>query len=192
VDAPLERSGARTTARSRWAWHYKQYDKDPSFAEAEKKARAEQPGLWKDKDPMPPWEWRKKEREKRKESTANQKGQSNDPGKLRETGKTNANRIAGIDENRIVKLVPIYGERVIGDEDARDNEDMFYVCSPGNPNAEIFLYEIVYCDNETYIAHPKVVDKALGVNRKPRQKIGFQLPVRKERKSGEGQGEDES
>ena len=47
------------------AWHYKQYagEQSPedrerySFAEVE--ARARRAGLWREADPVPPWEWRK-------------------------------------------------------------------------------------------------------------------------------------
>lgn len=46
------------------AWHYKQYEKDQpqadriSYASAERQARNLQIGLWADKSPTPPWEWR--------------------------------------------------------------------------------------------------------------------------------------
>jgi endonuclease YncB( thermonuclease family) len=48
------------------AWHYKSYSKDKKLAEAEEKVRKEKRGLWADKDPEPPWELRKKERERGK------------------------------------------------------------------------------------------------------------------------------
>jgi endonuclease YncB( thermonuclease family) len=47
------------------AWHYKQYlseqpkaDRD-AYAQAEQTARAQAVGLWKDKSPTPPWEFRR-------------------------------------------------------------------------------------------------------------------------------------
>jgi len=46
------------------AWHYKYYVKDQppedrvSYAAAEDEARAAHRGLWKDANPVPPWEWR--------------------------------------------------------------------------------------------------------------------------------------
>jgi len=43
-----------------FAWHYKQYSKSAEFATAEEEARKAKKGLWADKDPMPPWEFRKK------------------------------------------------------------------------------------------------------------------------------------
>jgi len=42
-----------------WAWHYKQYDKDKRFAEAEVKAKAARKGLWGGQNPVAPWDWRK-------------------------------------------------------------------------------------------------------------------------------------
>ena len=48
------------------AWHYKQYQRDQSpadqqsYAATEDVARAAQVGLWRDVDPMPPWEFRHK------------------------------------------------------------------------------------------------------------------------------------
>jgi endonuclease YncB( thermonuclease family) len=43
-----------------WAWHYKQYSKSEVLAQAEKKAKANNLGLWSDKDPTPPWDFRHK------------------------------------------------------------------------------------------------------------------------------------
>jgi endonuclease YncB( thermonuclease family) len=48
------------------AWHYKQYAKEQlpadraRYAKAEEDAGAEDAGLWRDKLPVPPWEFRKK------------------------------------------------------------------------------------------------------------------------------------
>ena len=41
------------------AWHYKQYSKDQELASAEIDARKKQLGLWSEKSPLAPWEWRK-------------------------------------------------------------------------------------------------------------------------------------
>lgn len=46
--------------RSGMAWHYSYYDNTPSYAEAEKNARAQRLGLWRDNHPTNPYEWRKK------------------------------------------------------------------------------------------------------------------------------------
>lgn len=48
------------------AWHYKQYSKSKELAEAEDNAQKAKKGLWADNEPLPPWEFRKKEREKSK------------------------------------------------------------------------------------------------------------------------------
>jgi micrococcal nuclease len=42
-----------------YAWQYKRYSKDPEYGELEAAARAASLGLWQDKNPIPPWEWRK-------------------------------------------------------------------------------------------------------------------------------------
>jgi micrococcal nuclease len=46
--------------RAGLAWHYKQHDKNPSWAAIEQRARSEKLGLWADPQATPPWEWRKK------------------------------------------------------------------------------------------------------------------------------------
>ena len=58
VDANLEQ------VKAGFAWHYKQYAKEQSrsdrasYARAEDTARSSRLGLWRDANPMPPWEWR--------------------------------------------------------------------------------------------------------------------------------------
>ena len=44
------------------AWRYPQYDKPGEFTAAEADAREHNRGLWVDRDPVPPWEWRKMKR----------------------------------------------------------------------------------------------------------------------------------
>ena len=50
------------------AWHYKQYESEQTkedreiYAQAELSARANAIGLWKDKQPIPPWEYRKQQK----------------------------------------------------------------------------------------------------------------------------------
>jgi endonuclease YncB( thermonuclease family) len=50
------------------AWHYKQYKSDQpkedreTYAQAELAARSMAVGIWKDKNPTPPWEFRKQQR----------------------------------------------------------------------------------------------------------------------------------
>jgi len=41
------------------AWHYKKYSRDPELAKLEFEARSKKVGLWKEPDPVPPWEWRR-------------------------------------------------------------------------------------------------------------------------------------
>jgi micrococcal nuclease len=41
------------------AWHYKKYDSRPEMAAREQAAKRAKVGLWEDRDPIPPWEWRK-------------------------------------------------------------------------------------------------------------------------------------
>ena len=57
-DANLEQ------VRAGFAWHYKAYQKEQSvvdrtlYADAEAAARSARSGLWRDPQPMAPWEWR--------------------------------------------------------------------------------------------------------------------------------------
>jgi endonuclease YncB( thermonuclease family) len=52
-----------------FAWHYKAYMREQSlddralYSDAEEDAKAEKLGLWSDKDPIPPWAWRKGQRQ---------------------------------------------------------------------------------------------------------------------------------
>lgn len=41
------------------AWHFRRYSRDKKLQALEDKARAEKVGLWKDKNPIPPWDWRR-------------------------------------------------------------------------------------------------------------------------------------
>lgn len=62
-DANLEQ------VRRGWAWHYKKYEREQEpedrniYAEAEVGARMARRGLWADRDPIPPWDWRKSKRD---------------------------------------------------------------------------------------------------------------------------------
>jgi len=40
------------------AWHYLRYSKAEALTAAEREARAAGRGLWADREPVPPWEWR--------------------------------------------------------------------------------------------------------------------------------------
>lgn len=48
------------------AWHYTTYSKSKELAKAEADARMGKKGLWVDKEPVSPWEFRKTERQKQK------------------------------------------------------------------------------------------------------------------------------
>jgi len=54
-----------TQVRAGMAWHYKAYQREQPvldqrvYAEAEIKAAADRQGLWVDRNPVAPWEWRK-------------------------------------------------------------------------------------------------------------------------------------
>jgi len=44
------------------AWHFKKYSKDTVYAQLEVQARRKKTGLWKDAQPIAPWDWRKHKR----------------------------------------------------------------------------------------------------------------------------------
>ena len=48
------------------AWQYRDYNKDESYAEAERLARESKKGLWLDKNPIRPQDFRKEHRNKKK------------------------------------------------------------------------------------------------------------------------------
>jgi endonuclease YncB( thermonuclease family) len=58
VDVCLEQ------VKAGYAWHFKRYQHEQSpedrqlYAQAEDEARVNEKGLWRDKNPIPPWEWR--------------------------------------------------------------------------------------------------------------------------------------
>jgi micrococcal nuclease len=48
------------------AWHFTRYSDDQRLAAAEREARAARRGLWRDPAPVPPWEWRASEAERKR------------------------------------------------------------------------------------------------------------------------------
>lgn len=55
----------REIVKAGYAWWYRKYSTDESLGALEEEARKAKRGLWQDKEPMPPWEWRKLQREKK-------------------------------------------------------------------------------------------------------------------------------
>lgn len=51
VNAELVREGM--------VWVYRQYGNDPTLNAIEAAAKEQKRGLWRDREPVPPWEWRK-------------------------------------------------------------------------------------------------------------------------------------
>lgn len=49
----------REMVRQGWAWHYRQYSDDPELARAEAAARKARRGLWAERNPVAPWDWRR-------------------------------------------------------------------------------------------------------------------------------------
>jgi micrococcal nuclease len=49
------------------AWHYLRYSDDATLADAEREARAAGRGLWRDREPVPPWEWRASEKGRKRQ-----------------------------------------------------------------------------------------------------------------------------
>ena len=47
------------------AWRYVQYDKKGEFTQVGQAAKTARKELWADASPVPPWEWRKSEKERR-------------------------------------------------------------------------------------------------------------------------------
>lgn len=62
VILPDGRSLNRELVRAGLAWWYRKYSKDKSLGELEEEARSARRGLWIDSNPIPPWEFRKKEK----------------------------------------------------------------------------------------------------------------------------------
>ena len=47
--------------RAGLAWHFRAHSSDALLAREETEARAARRGLWADKDPVPAWDWRRRE-----------------------------------------------------------------------------------------------------------------------------------
>ena len=60
-----ERDISLEMVKDGFAWHYKRYSKEAALADAEKEARKAGRGLWSDREPTPPWEWRRERKAKK-------------------------------------------------------------------------------------------------------------------------------
>lgn len=57
--------------RAGMAWWYRRYaQEDTTLAQLEAEARAARRGLWRDPHPVPPWEWRRTQRQGQRPSSA--------------------------------------------------------------------------------------------------------------------------
>ncbi len=55
---PDGRSLNHELVRAGLAWMYRRYTNDQSLSDLEEEARVARRGLWADRNPIPPWEWR--------------------------------------------------------------------------------------------------------------------------------------
>lgn len=53
-----------------FAWHYVKYSDSQSLASAEAAAREKKLGLWHDRDPAAPWDWRATQKQKQKRASS--------------------------------------------------------------------------------------------------------------------------
>ena len=63
VYLPDGRNLNREIVAAGYAWWYRKYSNDQTLGRLEEEARRDRRGLWRDKNPVPPWEWRKLKRE---------------------------------------------------------------------------------------------------------------------------------
>lgn len=49
----------REIVKAGYAWWFRKYSKDQSLGRLEEEARLSRRGLWQDRNPVPPWDWRK-------------------------------------------------------------------------------------------------------------------------------------
>ncbi len=52
--------------RAGLAWHYRRYSANSTFQALEEQARRERRGLWQEKNPVPPWEYRRNQERPRR------------------------------------------------------------------------------------------------------------------------------
>ena len=59
VYTPDGKDAAAEMLKAGMAWHYKQHNKSAEYAELEQEAQKAKRGLWADKNPVAPWEFRR-------------------------------------------------------------------------------------------------------------------------------------
>ena len=62
VFLPDGRNLNREIVAAGYAWWYRKYSADQSLGRLEEEAQRGRRGLWQDKNPVPPWEWRRQKR----------------------------------------------------------------------------------------------------------------------------------
>ena len=65
VILPDGKSLNRELVKAGFAWWHRQYSRDSSLGQLEAEAQAARRGLWVDSNPVPPWEFRRVQRELR-------------------------------------------------------------------------------------------------------------------------------
>ena len=50
-----------------YAWHYKRFDSNAAYAQAEAEAKAAKRGLWRDPSPVAPWDFRQQQKARSKQ-----------------------------------------------------------------------------------------------------------------------------
>ena len=56
-----------------WAWHFKEYSKDKTYAALEVEAKDAKRGLWQDDNPLSPWEFRSRQKQNKSPPSVNSK-----------------------------------------------------------------------------------------------------------------------
>jgi len=49
----------KTLVEQGYAWHFKRYSNDVAYAALELEAKQQKKGLWREENPIAPWQWRK-------------------------------------------------------------------------------------------------------------------------------------
>ncbi len=65
VHLPDGRNYAHVIVAEGLAWQFRRYSKDPAVAALEREARDAHRGVWSERDPEPPWEYRRRRRPRR-------------------------------------------------------------------------------------------------------------------------------